>query len=168
MTLDIYQCLRLTLQHIAELEQRFLGSSVEVGFVGSEKDTSVEWHFHGSETIGVGHFLHLCVLHGSSLSLHLIHVLANECASACTHGSTDSGSDNGALGVVSDDLTDCSSQSSATASSEQTTCTSIGSTSENQHCTHNECHKFHFFHNCNFIIRWMIKNFFTNLCKNTK
>ena len=65
-------------QHAGKLSQRVLGRSTQISLTCGEENTRVEGHLHGIQTVLVLHFLHLGVLHLLSLSLHLVHLLADQ------------------------------------------------------------------------------------------
>jgi len=146
VSVDINQQLWLTLQHVGELGKRSSGSRVQIRLVGSEEDTRIEHHLHSGQTVAVGDFAYTCILHSSSLSLHIVHVLADEGASASTYSRTDSSTDSGTLGVFSNQVTNDTTEDSAATTTEQRASTSVGATTQNHQSAHKESHKTSFLH----------------------
>jgi hypothetical protein len=73
-------------------------------------------------------------------------VLANKGACANTYGGADGGTDDGALGVLANDLSEESAKTCSTCTTEDATGAGAGATSHYHQCTHNVCNKISLFH----------------------
>ena len=121
VALDGYVAAGVVVQHLGKLGQRGLGLGSECGRTGGEENTGVEGHLHSLQTVGVGHRLYLGVLHSFSLSLGLVHLLADDDTSTRTNSSANSSTNSGVAG----NLTYDSTEQSTTASTDSGTFLSV-------------------------------------------